>query len=227
MIKHNYKILYAEDDDTTRENYKVVLEHYFKNVYTAKDGEEAYKKYIELSPDILLLDINMPKVSGLEVARKIKKLNKNIQIIMLTAYSEKDNLLDAIDIQVNKYLIKPVKIHEFEKAIELIIDNLSSVNNMLEFENNIYWDLNNSILYKDDKKIKLSKKEEELFKLLTANSQQTLSSYDIINHLWPDNINKEYDTKPLRSLIFRIKSKLGTKIIESIYDMGYVLKLKD
>lgn len=227
MKKYNYKILYAEDEETTRENYKVVLEHYFNHVYTACDGEEAYKKYIEHNPEILLLDISMPKIGGLELARKIKKLNKNVQIIMLTAYSEKDNLLDAIDIQVNKYLIKPVKIQDFENTIEMIIDNITSTKNILEFEDNIYWDLNASILYKNDKKIKLSKKEEELFKLLTTNCQQTLSSYDIINHLWPDNINKEYDTKPLRSLIFRIKSKLGSKIIDSIYDMGYVLKLKD
>ena len=89
---HKLTLLYAEDDNETRENYAFVLKQYFHKVYTAKDGKEALSIYNEMKPDILLLDISMPLVNGLDMAKEVRRYNETIPIIMRTAHSEHDKL---------------------------------------------------------------------------------------------------------------------------------------
>ena len=93
---HKVTLLYAEDNQESRENYAFVLKDYFDEVYIAKDGREALAMYHEKKPDIVLLDVTMPKMDGLEVAQVIRKENEEIPIIMLTAHSEVDKLLRAV-----------------------------------------------------------------------------------------------------------------------------------
>ena len=111
-------VLYAEDDPQSRQNYAFVLEEYFSNVYIAKDGKEALDIYYNKKPDILLLDISMPYINGLEVATKVRKENKNIPIIMLTAHADKENLLAAIPLKLTDYLLKPIDDKNLKKIMD-------------------------------------------------------------------------------------------------------------
>ena len=79
-------MLYAEDDQESRGNYAFVLKKYFHKVYTAGDGREALNIYYEKKPDILLLDVNMPYLDGLDVAKNVREKDKYTPIIMLTAH---------------------------------------------------------------------------------------------------------------------------------------------
>jgi len=83
----NLTLLYAEDDLQSRKNYAFVLEEYFSEVYLAEDGREALDIYHEKKPDVLLLDISMPFIDGLDVAKAVRTTNKDIPIIMLTAHA--------------------------------------------------------------------------------------------------------------------------------------------
>lgn len=225
MKQYKYTVLYAEDDEQTRDNYTELFQFYFSEVYSAKDGQEALKIFFDKRPKIVILDINMPIIDGLTVAKKIKDIDNDVKIIMLTALSEKEQFLDAIKIQVNDYLIKPIKIEDLENTIFNVIDKIKEDNkNILELQDNHFWDKDKRILTKYDREIKLSKKEHTLISLLCSNENFTFETDCILNHVWEDELDNDYDTKALRALISRIKSKLGVQIFDSIYNVGYKIK---
>ena len=225
MKQYKYTILYAEDDTQTRDNYTELFQFYFSEVYSAKDGQEAYEIFFEKRPSVVILDINMPIMDGLTVAKKIKDIDSDVKIIMLTALSEKEQFLDAIKIQVTDYLIKPIKIKELENTIFSVIDKMEKENkSILELQDNHLWDKDKKILTKFDNEIKLSKKEHTLISLLCSNENFTFETECILNHVWEDELDNEYDTKALRALISRIKSKLGVQIFDSVYNVGYKIK---
>ena len=92
------KILYAEDNEKIRESYALVLKRYFKEVIEACDGKEALELYRSHKPDIVLTDINMPELDGLELIRIIREDDKTTKIIVLSAYSDQEKLMKAISL---------------------------------------------------------------------------------------------------------------------------------
>ena len=121
-INKTIKVLYVEDDDIARENGVEYLENYFENIYEASDALTALKLYEKHQPDIIITDIQMPKLNGLEFVQRIRKTDSKTQVIVISAFSDKDYLLKAIELQLVKYLIKPIKENELKKA--LIFNNL-------------------------------------------------------------------------------------------------------
>ena len=95
-------ILYAEDEIGIRKNIADSLSYYAKEVYEANDGEEAYELYLEKKPDIILSDIHMPKINGIEFVKKIRSLNREVPVIMITAHTDKEYLLEAVELHMEK-----------------------------------------------------------------------------------------------------------------------------
>ncbi|WP_419782507.1 diguanylate cyclase [Malaciobacter marinus] len=119
----NTIVLYVEDEKQLREHVSFHLKKYIKNFYTANNGEEGIKLFYEINPDIIITDIQMPKLDGLEM---IRRLNTNVPVIITTAYSDLDYLLEAIKLNVNKFVIKPINLIELAEDIQecIIRDNL-------------------------------------------------------------------------------------------------------
>ena len=115
-------LLYIEDDTEILENVSFLLSRFVKKVYTAVDGEEALKVYTEQKPDILVTDINIPKINGLEVAECIRKENKEIPIIIISAYDDDEQLKKAKEIGVSTYVKKPFTLSDLKDAITKAID---------------------------------------------------------------------------------------------------------
>lgn len=113
------KVLYVEDDRDILEIMQDILESFFDEVYLAYDGEEGYNLYKETKPDIVISDILMPKMNGLELAKKILDENENQKIILVTADNESDYHTKANEIGVFGYLNKPV---DFNELLALIND---------------------------------------------------------------------------------------------------------
>ena len=214
-------ILYAEDNDILRFQYVKFLNTLFGTVYEAKDGKEALDIYTKKNPDILLLDINMPKINGLEVAQEIRKKDEISKIIMLTSNSENEKLLEAIPLKLEQYLVKPIKLSELKSTLNSIIEKLRVENSctVILSDNLIFCNKNNRV-YENNKEIKLTKNEIKLVKLFLENRGYTLETEIIFNYIWDD---LDYSMTKLRSLINRLNSKLTNKLIQSEYGIGYNL----
>lgn len=112
-------ILYVEDDEMMRTQTVRMFENLFKKVYVAHDGEiglDLFKNNMD-EIDVIVSDINMPKMDGLAMTKKIRKLNKDIPIVITTAYSDKENTMSALNLGVSKYVTKPLKIGELSESI--------------------------------------------------------------------------------------------------------------
>ncbi|MDN5112411.1 EAL domain-containing protein [Aliarcobacter butzleri] len=140
-ILKNMSILYVEDEKDLREVTHEILKSFTKNQYIAENGQEGlelFKKH-EKNIDLIVTDINMPILNGLEMAKEIKNINPNIPIIITTAFSNKEYLLESIDIGIDQYVLKPIDIAKLLQAMsqsiiyyelkELFIDKLTNLPN--------------------------------------------------------------------------------------------------
>lgn len=116
--KWDVSILYVEDEDTTRMLTSEILRRRANTLYTANNGEEGLKSFEQYSPDIVLTDIRMPAMDGIEMSKAIKALNKDARIIILTAYDDVNYLINSIGIGVNNYVLKPVNTANLFPVIE-------------------------------------------------------------------------------------------------------------
>lgn len=117
-ILKNFSILYVEDDASIREGLTDFLRRRSNCVYTAENGSEGLKAFVEYSPDIVVTDILMPVMDGLSMAQEIKRLNRDTPIIITTAFNETDLFLKAIEIGVDKYVLKPLERNKLLQAIQ-------------------------------------------------------------------------------------------------------------
>lgn len=222
-INKKIKVLYVEDDDIARENGLEYLENYFENLYEASDALSALKLYGEIKPEIIITDIQMPKLNGLEFIKNIRKKDKKTQVIVLSAYSNKDYLFSAIELGLIKYLIKPIKEKEFEEALSLCIKHIENDDsNIIHLSENFTFDLYNKTLVNDGELIKLRAKELELLFLLLSNKNRYVTYKEIENFVWKDSVMTK---DALKTLMKNLKTKIPKNIIKNLSGSGYKIDL--
>ncbi|MBU1927780.1 response regulator transcription factor [bacterium] len=223
----DYSVLYVEDEVEIRTRYSLYLKRFFKDVYEASDGEGAYEIYKQKRPDILVIDINIPKLNGLELLRKIRQEDHNTKAIMLTAHSDKNYLLESMDLRLTKYLIKPVSRETLKSALDLAIEELIKFNiyskKILSIKNGYLWDSESKELFCNNIPISLTKNEKELFYLLCLKPNTTISYENISYKIWPEDINDKYSA--LKTLVKGLRKKLPEDTLENIRSTGYKLKI--
>ena len=221
----NIKLLYIEDDPITRENGIEYLENYFENIYEAADGLEAFRLYNKHKPDIIITDIEMPKLNGLEFVERIRKEDDTTQIIITTAYSHKEYLFRAIELKLIKYLVKPINEKEFEEAIKLCIDNINTdtkSSNIIHISDDSIFDTYNKTLVKNGELVKLRTKELDLLTLLIKNKTRFVTYIEIENEIWIDSVMTK---DALKTVIKNLKSKLPNNSISNLSGTGYKIEL--
>lgn len=113
----NVRCLYVEDDEKTRNRMRSILERRFTNVFFAVDGRQGVDAFVEFKPDLVITDVRMPVMGGLEMARRIRRIDPEMKIIFTTAHSDTDYLLRAIEMGINHYVLKPVELDKLDAAI--------------------------------------------------------------------------------------------------------------
>ncbi len=221
--EENLKVLFVEDDEIARENGIEFLENYFDHIFEAADAISASKLYEEHKPDIIVTDIQMPKLNGLEFISNIRAKDKKVQVIVLSAFSDKEYLFKAIELGLVKYLVKPVNDKEFEEALELCVDSIKNdSSNIIEFSKDISFDTYNKTLKKDNELIKLRTKELSLLELLIKNKNRYVTYSEIENIIWYDGVMTK---DALKTLIKNLKSKLPVDSIANLSGTGYKIEL--
>ncbi|AXK49142.1 DNA-binding response regulator [Aliarcobacter trophiarum LMG 25534] len=219
----NLRVLIVEDEQKLANLIRSSIKELFFKVTTAKDGLDGFNKFKTFKPDIVISDITMPNLSGLEMCKKIKDQNSSISIIILSAYSQKEMLLQAIDLGISKYFIKPFDIESF-------IDYLKELSNKINKERSYklrdgFVFVKKTIsLYKNSELINLTKREKEFINLLVENKNSSVKLQKIKEILWDiEDISDER----VRTFIKRLRVKTSKDLIENVSSQGYMVSILD
>ena len=217
------KILVVDDDQDIIEilRYNLTIAGY--NVKTAANGREAIKKAKLFSPKIILLDVMMPEMNGIEACSKIKSIPslKETMIIFLSARNEDFTQIAAFDAGGDDYISKPVKPKILLKKIESIVKRIrSNSNEQLKIKlDNITIDRAEYIVTKDKKVITLPRKEFELFFLLASKPGNVYTRDQIMSKVWGSNIIVGDRTIDVH--IRKLREKIGDSYFKTVKGVGY------
>lgn len=219
----NKSILYVEDDISSRTRMAELLEMLFENVYTAKDGEEAWSIYTQNECDIVLTDIKMPSKDGLSLTKQIRNCDYATPIVLLSSFTDHDFLLKAANLSVDGYIIKPIDADTLLKTLGKAFERTKKEENLiLKIDTDIFYNVSSRELYqKDGTLIDLSAMELKLLELLVDNSDHLVTKDKISETLWPLEQPSE---SSIKNIILRLRKKVGEEAIHSVYGIGYRLK---
>lgn len=225
-MKKYYKILYVEDNQELVENFTPLLSNLADEVLIANDGLDGYEKFKAFKPDIVISDIVMPKLDGIEMATKIRLLNGRTQIIVTSSHYDDKKLFKAVGLNMVEYLIKPVSFDQLEKAVLKAKNRLTHDNQhiVLSEEHNAYWDTLTSSLFHNEKKITLTKLEKALMILFMKNPNVEIETEDIFNFVW-DGTGESFNSARVRTLMKRLRQKIPVDIIKNLYGGRYLITL--
>lgn len=218
----NTKILYIDDETFIRQNAVEYLNFYSNHVYEAKDGEEGYAVYEKINPDIIITDINMPKLNGLDLVRKIRQKDTHTKIIIATAFLETSYLLEAVELGLVKYLIKPITEDKLLPVLRSCMEDLSEKSNIFYLEEGLVYDSLNQTLIKNKTSIALTKKEILFLELLCLNAQRAVKYDEFNGHIWQGEMSDD----ALRSVVKELRKKTSKSSIRNISGIGYQITLR-
>ena len=216
-------LLYVEDEPDVRSQLTEFLRRYFSSVQEATSAEEAMIYFDEKKPNIMLVDINLPGKSGLSLVEQIRENHHDIRIIISTAYTDKEFLLKAIELELTRYLVKPVTGKKLLEALEKAANEYAII-----YTKEQLFDLGDGFIYnkeekrvvKNKKEVSLRRKEMQLLEYFIEHSTQVVA-YDILEYdVW---INSSMSRDAIRSQIRNLRKKTHPKIIENINAIGYRL----
>ena len=207
------KVMFVDDHALIREGIKQLLEFdgSIDVIEQASDGAECLEKLQHVQPDILLLDINMPNVNGIEVLEEIKKKNIPVKVLMLTVHSEAEYLVQAVDIGANGYILKDSGSEELKKAIQSVMDGDSYI------QPSLIPSLNSRLVNRDIDKEKiaaLTKREMEILTQIAGGMfnkeiamNLNISERTVKNHI--SNIFKKIDVSDrTQAAVFAIRNNI-------------------
>jgi len=217
----NITILLAEDEEKISELMKDAIGEYFQEFIIVKDGVKALEAYHQHQPDIVITDILMPRLNGLELLKELREENEKLPVIILSAHSDTQKLLQAIDYGVSKYFIKPLDPDELLDYILTLIPKLSQ-NHLVKFVDNFSFNQTKKQLLLEQKPVSLTKRELDFFMLLLKQKEYIASNQLIKKSLWKEeNIPNER----VRTFIRRLRKKCSKNLIKNNSSLGYSLTL--
>lgn len=202
----NLCVLYAEDDEILRNTTKKSLELIVNKVYSVADGTKALDIYEKNSIDIVILDIYMESMSGIEVAKQIRKDNDKVPIIIVSGSIATADLLAACKLNLVEYIQKPIDFSTLIKVLYLAVDRLNAQGLILtKINDTVSYDYySKSFIFKDGTKTPLTKNEVHSIELLLANRGQIIH-YETFSQTF----NQVFSDGALKNLIFRLRKKMG------------------
>lgn len=214
-------LLYAEDETAIRENAVLFLSRLFHKVHAASDGLEAWQTYEREKPHIVITDIRMPKLNGIDLAKRIRTNDKQTQIIILSAYPTQSNLLDAIELHLVRFLVKPAGERTLLDALQVGTQVLfEHDDNVKLLAADVKYDTFNRILVRNGNLVKLTANEQKMLDLLCKNSERVVTYEEIESTVWDD---KYMSPDALRTLVTALRRKLSGALIENVSRTGYRL----
>lgn len=217
------KLLITEDDATIREGICAYLSEFGYEIIEACDGREALSKFESNKIDLMILDIQIPFINGLDVLRKIRE-KSNLPVLILTAFSDEEFKITAFSNLADGYIEKPFSLPVLKARIDALITK-----NYEKFEIFRYKDLeinfSNFSAKINNSEAEISVKEIEVLKYLLLNEDRALTRSQILENVWKESENIPFD-RVIDVYIKDLRKKFGLDCIKTIRNVGYKLERK-
>ncbi len=221
----NLTLLYVEDDEEVRRNAVEYLSRLCKKVFEAENGKDAIRVWREQKPDIIIADISMPRLNGLDMAQYIRTHDPDVQIIIATAYTDTDYLMQAVELQLVKYLVKPITKEKLMAALEKSVRQIEDKSKFaLPLSKECSFNAYTSSVICSDTETHLTRNETLFLSLLARHHTRVVHYEEIENAVWPDGGMSQ---DAIRSLVRALRKKLPEGAIENVSGIGYRLKVTE
>lgn len=234
QLSKQFSVLYAEDDRGVCAQTKLLLELLFKEVYVANNGVEALDTYIDYFDkndkyiDIIISDIEMPNMNGIELCKKIIEYDQNQKILITSAYDDKKYLIELINIGVNGFMQKPLSRKHIINELYDVCLKLSQERKLqrnIVLSENCSFNIDKKKLLCDGTEVTLSEAERRCMALFLQgyekNQQDPYTALEIFEYVYP--VEKVFSSDAIKSLIKRLRKKLPKNCIGNIPNKGYYI----
>ena len=229
-LVQKFSLLYVEDNKELREATSEIFQDLFKELFIAEDGQqglELYEEYFDNSRkyiDLVISDIQMPRMDGISLSKELFKINQNQKIIVVSAYNDTEYFIELINIGVSGFMQKPLRSKQvlsilFDVCLEL--EKEKEFSRYLDLPDDFKWDYKNRILIHKETPIKLSENEKNLLDYFIENYNQKLTALEIFDHLNYNAPEREFSADTIKSLIKRLRKKLPKNLISNTPQSGY------
>lgn len=236
-INDQERILVVDDEASIRRILETRLKMVGYEVITAADGEEALEAYNKHNPDLIILDIMMPKMDGYGVTREIRR-NSDVPIIILTALGDVSERITGLELGADDYVIKPFSPKELEARVKAVLrrtnereatGSKAGVTKNVITTGQIKIDTSRRQVFRKNERIRLTGMEFSLLELLVNNSGQAFSRNEILQHVWSYPADHRIDTRVVDVHISRLRSKLESdpanpELILTARGIGYMFQ---
>lgn len=195
-------------------------------VDTSDDGLEGLELCLVNDYDLIILDLNLPNIDGLDILKNIRSNDKLTKILILTARSSIEDRVKGLDLGANDYLIKPFHFDELEARIRCLLRiKFIQEDEELNFKN-LKINTKSRKTYIDNSEIKLTKKEFSILEYLMKNINKTISQEELIEHVWDNSVDMFSNSVRvhINSLRKKLRVKLDEDIIKNIVGVGYIIE---
>ena len=219
LKKTNYTLLFVEDESMIRRIAVSFLRPYFLEIHEAEDGVEALELYNKHKPDLIITDIEMPNMDGITLCKEIRKVDKITPIVITTAYTNTEYLLEAVSLNLIKYLVKPIEEEPLFESLRFCFEHIEEQNpSMIKLSKTHTFDVLNHTLIENGKLITLTESQYKLLSILIKNQGRIVSYEEIENFVWFDKV---MSSDALRSLVRDVRKLIGKEAIANISKYGY------
>ncbi len=215
------RLLYVEDEENLARLMRETIGKEFRSFRLAMNGREALERFRQERPDVVVTDITMPEMDGLELAESIRSIAPETPVVILSAYSDTEKLLGAIDAGVKKYFIKPF---DPEELLEYLEDLATKIGERERYRlgDSFLYDRKERRLYRNDEPIPLTRRELRLIEALLDEPGHLLDSEAIRKLLW----NGEASNDAVRVFVMRLRGKTSRDFLRRETGRGYALNLR-
>ena len=225
-ILQDITVLYVEDDFSTQKIISEILMKFCSNVKLASNGKEALEIFNKNKIDLIITDIEMPQMNGIELIEELRKIDKTTAVIILSAYSNKEYLFSSINLKIESYILKPISYGKLKNALFSVAQMINESKKIyIQISETLFYDSLNGYLIQGKEEIDLQKKEKVLMDLL-AQSKGSLVLYEVIEKaLWSD-FNEVMTPTALRTVVKKLRKKSQQTFIQNVSGSGYRLVIE-
>ncbi len=213
-------VLIVEDDEATSFALRQALGLHCKRVDVAKNGIEGFEMFEQFKPDIVISDINLPEMNGLDMVHAMHEVSPHLPVIIITSYDTPSNISESINEGAYNYLRKPIVIEDLQTSLLMATKDIYNFRVQLKF--GFTYDKNSKqLINSNEETVKLTKLEMEILHLLISNIDKIVDYSTIESYAWQE---KSMSIEALRMRIKKIRQKTYNDIIENVSGCGYKIR---